>query len=280
MTTEVFRWRPGKWYGVPDEDYHSYAAASNSTLGKLLRSPAHMLWSQNNPSSGSSDAFRLGSAAHVAILEDNFEEIWGRGPDGDRRTKAVRMAWQEAEEKYGGNILRGAQYDACLAMRDAVAEHETSSALLNAPGQSEVSIVWDDEKTGVRCKGRIDRLPDDPSLGIVDLKTTKDASPKAFAKSLWAYGYFRQAAHYLEGLRVLHDRRHAFRFITVESSPPHGVAVYRIDDGSIDAGAAQLDRLLNTYRVCQDNDHYPAYPDEELDISVPAWAFAEIDKEL
>jgi hypothetical protein len=55
--------------------------------------------------------------------------------------------------------------------------------------------------------------------------------------------------------------------------------VYRIDDGSIDAGEMQLQQLLDIYRRCSDAGHWPAYPDEVQDIAIPPWAFPEIDKE-
>ena len=54
---------------VPEADYHKLEYASSSTLGKLIRSPAHLIASREQDDSGRSDAFKLGSAAHSIILE-------------------------------------------------------------------------------------------------------------------------------------------------------------------------------------------------------------------
>ena len=270
----------GIWFDVPEADYHSLTAASNSNLGKILRSPAHLKWDLDNPRASDTPAFRLGSAAHSILLEPHlFQDTYARGPDGDRRTKAVREEWKEKEESFGANyVLTPAQWDAVHHIEQAVGDHTAASRLLYAPGESEVTLIWDDAETGVRCKARIDRLPFDKQMGIGDLKTTKDASPKAFAKSLWAYGYHRQAAHYLNGLAVLDTPRRFFTFAAVEKEPPFGVAVYQIDDGSIDAGAHQIRSLLQIYARCQESGVWPAYPDEIQDIAIPPWAFSEIDR--
>ena len=272
---------PGMYLGVTDREYHSLIAASNSNLGTMNRSAAHLKWSFDNPRTTTTAAFTLGSAAHSAILEPEiFVEEYVMGPEGDKRKKIVKEEWVELEEKYGmGFVLKQSEFLACEGMRDAVMNHQAASDLLYASGDSEVTLIWDDPATGVRCKARIDRLPHDGALGVGDLKTTKDASKRAFAKSLWAYGYHRQAAHYLNGLEVLGYKRHGFTFVAVEKEPPYGVAVYAIDSGSIDAGDHQLKRLLQEYKQCNESGVWPAYPTTTQDIAIPPWAFSELDKE-
>ena len=269
--------------GIEEDVYHSFVAASNSNLSTIkTSSPAHLKWTLDNRSEGPrSDAFKIGSAAHSAILEpDMFEGLWGKAPEKlDRRTRAGKELWADLQEEYGGNILKADHYNAVLGMRDSVYAMSTARALLEAAGEAEVTLVWDDEETGVRCKARVDRLPASSMIGVVDLKTTKDASPKSMAKSVWAYGYYRQSSHYLSGLRHLGDPRDSFRFICVEKEKPFACAVYRIDEGSIDAGEAELKKLLRTYKICSETGFWPAYPDEEIDLAIPPWAFSEIDRE-
>ncbi len=49
-------------------------------------------------------------------------------------------------------------------------------------GMNEVSIVWVDEQTGLKCKARLDRLTVYRGYPFVlDLKTSKDASPSPFS---------------------------------------------------------------------------------------------------
>ena len=272
--------KSGIYYDIAEAEYHALELCSSSYMSKLLKSPAHLRWALDNPDTKRRDAFVMGSAIHSILLEPDLFSQWCRGPEGDRRSAAVKKELAELREEYkDDHILRPEQYDGCLAIRDAVMAHETAKRLLGAEGDSEVTLIWQDEEfPDVTCKARVDRLPIDVGLGVVDLKSTKSAKKRDFEKSLWAYGYFRQASHYLEGLRILGERRLDFRFIAVEKEPPFGINVFRLDEGSIDAGALQIRRLIRTYQSCMESGVWPAYPDEEQDCGIPPWAFSDIDK--
>lgn len=268
---------PGAYLKVPEKMYHSVRAASASNLGHLKRSPAH-LKAEWDAAEKDTPAFRLGRFAHSAILEhDAFHSDYAV-ISGNARTKAYKEEYAELVEEFGPyNVMKEDERETVLRMFDAVMFHATASEYLMQDGDSEVSLLWDDEVTGARCKARIDRLPVDASVGIVDLKTTTDASRVQFAKSLFAYGYHRQAAHYLMGLSRVLSARDRFTFVVVEKTPPYGVAVYEIDSGSLDAGLAEVNRLLALYQRCHARNEWPGYPDIVQDISIPPWAFAAID---
>lgn len=142
---------------------------------------------------------------------------------------------------------------------------------------------------------------------VIDLKTTDDASPEGFSKSIANWRYDVQAAFYLDGLRealrqanqlppvegvaelsaywvdqetgVLcrcrpdfwHGEPKHFAFIAVEKKPPHAVAVYVLDDDSMASGRAQYRANLETLAACKANDNWPGYGDKVQTISVPAW---------
>ena len=267
---------PGIYHGVPFSEYIAHPGVNSSALTELRRSPAHMQ-AYRNREHEFTKAFQIGEAVHRAVLEpDLFLSSYVQGPEGNRTTKAVRDAWNALADEYGAEyVLSPDDYAMCLAMRDSVLASVSGRQLLASPGASEVMIVWQDEGTGLLCKGRIDRLPDE-SVFFVDLKTTTDAHPRAFQKSLWAYGYFRQAAFYSSGLQALGEFRPECAFVAVEKSLPYAVSVMRLDHGAMDAGAHENRILLQRYAECEELGYWPGYTESIQDLALPPWAFSEI----
>ena len=266
---------------VPFGVYTAWDAASNSALGHLQRSPAHLRAYLEEPPADT-EALALGRAVHAAILEPElFARSYVRGVDGDGRTKAVKDARAQLALDYPrATVLRPAEYDTCIRMRDSVHAHGRAAGMLAGDGACELSAVWNDPATGVRCKARFDRHSIDlPGGVIVDVKTTRDASRRAFERSIFAFGYHRQAAMYLEAARVLDVPARHFVLIAIEKEPPYAVAVYRLTEGAIDAGAEQMRALLARYRVCRETGEWPGYPDEVQDIALPPWAWAQAAEE-
>jgi hypothetical protein len=133
--------------------------------------------------------------------------------------------------------------------------------LLYAPGPTEMSILW--RHNDLLCKCRVDKLARGKQTVAVDVKTTADASPAAFAWSVRNYGYDRQAAFYLRGLDAAGIACDGFAFIAVESAPPHAVAVYTIDDADLIEADAELfhpeDGLVVRYAACVNSGEWPGY---------------------
>jgi exodeoxyribonuclease VIII len=108
---------------------------------------------------------------------------------------------------------------------------------------------------------------------IVDLKTTRDASPDGFAKSVAQYRYHVQAAFYSDGYRAAFgEAPRGFVFIAVETEPPYLVAVYVASETMAQRGRIEYQTDLDTFRRCQDADTWPGYSDAPLTIDLPKWA--------
>lgn len=272
---------PGLYPNVPMDVYHRWAAASNSRLSRLHRSPAHLKAYLDEPPKDTA-AQIIGRAVHSAILEpDDFTKRYVAGPEGDRRTKAVKDAWEAAEREYGvGFVLRPSEYTCALKTRDAVYAHAAARPMLRHLEATEQSLVWRDKASGVMCKARFDGITREIEGGvIIDIKTTTDARLRAFERSIYTYGYHRQGAFYLDGaaaqgLAVAH-----YVNIAVEKDPPYAVSVFRLTEGAIDAGRQQLAGLLTTYATCFALNEWPAYPQHVIDAALPAYAWSEIDAE-
>jgi exodeoxyribonuclease VIII len=179
----------------------------------------------------------------------------------------------------GREILAADDYAAVKAMGDAVLTHPAAAKLLGAMTDWELSGLWDCRQTGERSKCRCDAVGDYDGIPIcLDLKTTRDASPKAFERAVWNYHYHTQAAHYVEGLAVLGRPVESFGIVAVEKEPPYAVGVYRILDDVLAVAREEVFRLLALHRECRESGRWPAYSDEVRDIGLPKWAWRELEE--
>lgn len=189
--------------------------------------------------------------------------------------KNVRL-WSDVlaewtENNPGRIVLSPEVWDQLHAMRDAVHNHPAAHALLTSvPGEAEKSVYWIDPTTGVLCRCRPDWWREDNVL--VDVKTTDDASPEGFAKSMANWRYDVQAAFYMDGIEQATGKRpKSFVFIAVEKKPPYAVGVYVLDSASLELGRAQYQHDLRVYAECLANDNWPGYGDKIQTINMPAW---------
>lgn len=267
---------PGLYPNVPMSEYQAWKAVSNSLLGHMQQSPAHLFCARENPRPPT-PAMKLGSAVHAAVLEAaHFGRTYVRMPDGiDRRTKAGKEEYQALIGQYGEDcVLPADEYDRCIEISRAVFAHRGAMALLEQVENTEISGIWTDPLSSVTCKMRIDGLG---KTAVIDLKTTTNASELAFTKTIANFSYHRQGAMYLDGLKALGREVDAYCIIAVEKDPPYGVAVYRLDDGAIAAGRAQYEDLLHKYACCEKLGEWPCYPNFVQTISIPEWAFRQME---
>lgn len=190
--------------------------------------------------------------------------------------------WDEAKAEWLANngqrtVLKPEEWDQLMSMRDAVMAHPIARALLTGrPGKAEQSVYWVDQATGVLCRCRPDFWRDDNL--IVDLKTTEDASPEGFAKSIANWSYDTQDAFYTDGILAATGKPlRAFVFLAVEKSArvvegqPLGVAVYQLDEAGRDLGRAKYREDLGVYAQCVKSGIWPCYGDKLQTISLPQW---------
>jgi exodeoxyribonuclease VIII len=156
------------------------------------------------------------------------------------------------------------------AMRDAAMAHKAAGFFLRKPGRAEVSIYWTDEVTGLLCRCRPDFWTDDNI--VVDLKTTEDASPDEFARSVAKWRYHVQDPFYRDGITAATGKLpRAFVFIATEKSKPHATAVYALTAQDIELGRMEYRKDLNAYAEAMRTDTWPAYAEDVQPLSVPGW---------
>lgn len=260
---------------LSNAEYHSLDAVGKSDLDLIAKSPAHWKYAVREETA----AMKLGSAVHCAVLEPaRFATEYTAAPECDKRTKAGKEAFQEfATAQAGKTVLSAEDAHLCKRMQESVLSHPRASDYLKR-GQAEVSGLWKDDEFNVRCRMRVDWLTDESVL--IDLKTTQDASPDAFAKSCATFRYHVQAAWYLDGYcQASNDLPMGFIFIAVEKTAPYAVALYELDARAIDYGRQLARRDLARYANAREFDVWPAYSDAVQSLSLPAWAtYHEIEE--
>lgn len=259
---------------VPERVYHArvLGMASKSALDLLRHSAAHYrAWVAGEIERKSTKSLHLGKAAHCAVLEpERFARQYVIAPDfGDCRTRANRLErdrWRA--EHPGAIILRNEEGIATMGMIRSLAAHPSVTALLEG-AQTEVTARW--EEGEVPCKARADIDNRELEL-LADVKSTDDARPEAFSRSVWNYGYHRQDDWYRRGWRALGAAVEGLVFIVVEKSPPYAVALYELDDAARLRGRQENDSLLARLAYHVERDEWPGFSQSIEPLSLPRWA--------
>jgi hypothetical protein len=262
---------PSIRHDLTNAEYHSSPAISKSGLDLIRKAPALYRWRRDNPSEPT-PAMRLGTLTHTVVLEpEAFAASATVRPEGiDRRTTAGKLAWAEFEiEAEGKEIITADEMIKLWQIQQAVRNHPSAAKALAGNPTIEQSIFWDHD--GIACRCRPDAVT--ASGVIVDLKTTRDASPDGFAKSIAQYRYHVQAAYYSDGYEAAFGRQpKGFVFIAVETEPPYLVAVYVASEAMVLRGRADYLTDLETFRRCRDTDTWPGYATAPITIDLPKWA--------
>lgn len=263
--------KPGIYTGVPFTEYLEWEAVNNSILWTLkTRSPLHAKTLMENPPQPT-EAFKVGAAFHTLLLEPRkFNLEYAVMPECDRRTKAGKEIYAAFEQSIDGQeILAKDTFQQIYTMTEAIKKQILYR--LVQEGEAEVCIVFKEKKTGILCKVRLDYVHRDRAI-IIDVKSTTDASPFAFSRAVYNYGYYQQCAFYCDAYRAITKDKPAFTFLPVEKSEPFAVAAYEAHEQLIFAGRHSYQQALDRYAECLKTNHWPGYEEKVQIINMPEWA--------
>jgi len=259
----------GVYFDLDEQTYRAATGINISALKNINRSPAHYLAKLTEVRPEPTPALVFGTLLHRAALEPKkLAGSFAVKPEGMSFVSKEGKAWRDAQTL---PIITEEQHIALSGAAASVAAHPAAAAIL-ADAKREVSVfrrITRSNPEGLLLKGRLDIVATDShgSTTIADIKTTEDASPEAFSKTIAQYGYAQQAAHYLDLLGATH-----FVFIAVEKTAPYAVGVYCLDPASVAMGRERNLRNLDLLEACQSSGHWPAYSSDIETISLPAWA--------
>ena len=264
---------------VSDEDYHSGPGVSASGLCDFLRSPAHYKHSRSHPKR--TPAMDFGTQVHEYILQPErfnwryaIEPANIIGPKNKNPAKALWDAFKARCEDEGRQPLDKATHESIFNIACAVTSH-TSAALMLENSVKELAAYTTDPATGFVMKAKADiAMP----WGVADLKTTEDARPSSFVRTISAFHYHVKAAWYLRVFNsMLEEKMDAFVWIAVEKAAPHGVACYAASQRMLEKGDEIGQSALARMLQCQTENYWPAYSEEIEPIELPEYAYKGAD---
>ena len=276
--------------GIDAEQYHRTLGLTKSGLMALRKSPAHFWQWMTSPPDPSTQAMMLGTATHTLVFEpEKWEnEIVVIPEDAPKKPTAAQINAKEPSEKGQASIkwwndfyeknknkttITHDQYLRARGMADAVMACEEIVPYLKHPSaKAELSIVGNELVNGmsIACKGRCDLITMDGTI-IVDLKTTQDSSSEKFSKNFMSLGYWMQAAHYIKVARLAGLPIQRFIFIAVESEAPYSVALYELDDTSLQKAFEIRQKLLERLANCIATGKYPSHSKGINSLTLPYW---------
>lgn len=248
--------KPGAWLGIPAEEYHAAAAVNNSTLKRILDSPAHM-----QAPRADSPALLKGRLYHeLALTPRKFKKNWAVFEGAARRGKA----WEEFQAEHAGKEFCTVKEHGEAKGIAKAARRAFKDEYLSGQGANEVTLVWEEEIDGMplKFKCRLDRLETGVDGGrILDLKGTGGSCTKeAFAREAAKYRYEMQVAWYLRGVEMALGWNlcaHEFVFLVVEKTEPHICADYYLSADAVHHGRMAMDHALRKYVECSRANHWP-----------------------
>jgi hypothetical protein len=255
---------------LPDDAYHSLPELSSSQAKALLESPARFNYWRNKRRP-EKKAYDVGHAVHAKVLGVGMGiEVL----DFDNyRTKASQ---EERDAAYADGLtpMLRKEMQPIEDMAESVLKHPTAAALLSQPGNSEVSVLSTDPNTGVPVRARFDYLPypRTPRAIALDLKTTDDASPASFVKSIVEYGYDVSQEWYRDTYRWATGEEVEFAFVVVEKRPPYLVAHYRLPEQFVAMGSRKANEARVQYAEFTASGVWPGYSPEIEPLEPPMWA--------
>lgn len=282
---------PGRYDDLPEVDYHAdvvVGGSLSSTGARTLatKCPAKYLHDRDH-GRADTEAFEFGRAYHAVLLGSGTEIVevhaktW-RGKDAAAAAAEARAA--------GAVPLLSADVERIAEMVAVMRADPDAGPLLARPGRAEASYFARDEKTGVMRRARVDFEPTDIAPGarrvLVDAKTTRDAHPVAFAKSMGDFGYHQQGPWYEDVVSAAEPDDlppPTFVLLAQEKTPPFLVLVATPDEEAA-AWGRELNRLaLDVYARCSATGHWPSYdrgPRGVAPLSLPGWRVATYEAAL
>ena len=260
-------------YNQADLSYRKEPGVNQSSLKKILKSPAHYqaaLKEKFLPS----PAMEIGTAAHCLILDGPtaFENSYVLQPDDVKLTTKAGKEWKAAQGRK--KVLKDDGKDKMwssihgMAEQLATLEHYSITDDAEYIKRNEVSIYWD--WFGVRCKARLDSVLVEQGI-VLDLKTTQSVEPEQFGKKVVGLGYDFQAAYYTKAAELAYGKPFRFIFAAVERVAPFDVQLFEVTPDMMAEGMAMCEDALQLYKQSTESGIWDRPQIMQHKLEYPRW---------
>ncbi len=275
----------GAYQGIPSDVYHASAGLSRSEIVMVAtRSVQHMYTQREERQKGATKdtpELLFGRALHSAFLEPEiFGQAYAVMPKFDRRTKIGKenhAIW--LGEHPSKTALTENQFQRISQMCGSLGRHKVLSQIVKQC-KTETSYYAYNKESGALFKGRADIsgvYVDDQGRDlpiIVDLKSTIDASPSAFRRSVVKYFYDAQAYFYLNVVsKATGIDYKTYAIAAVEKEPPFGCALYYFGEADLEVGGQIIEAGLKKYQATHKEEQTTSYPQGLQLLGLPAYGF-------
>lgn len=207
---------PGIYKDIPAEVYFSWDAESSTFIKAFASNPYKAKF---QPFKGTKYS-EMGHSCHSLSLEGKTPELY---------------------------------LDIAQDVDKSLRSHPVAKQILNR-GCNELSLVWIDPGTGLKCKARLD----DYYEGVPsDLKTSNDIT--WFHRDIYKMNYHLQAGHYSNGLIANGLPVDYFCFLAAQTSKPFPVRTGFINPEKLQYARLEVERLLVLIKECKERNHWPNF---------------------
>lgn len=220
----------------------------------------------------------LGSAWHD-IKEDTWD-VWREGKvlvpdryvrsDGTMSTARAARLWHDNQIAEGFEVVSQQSLDTLAKMEERF-NMNTQAVLFNDPlgGHVEREVAIRFEQNNVKQRVRPDILS---NFRLGDYKTTRDPNPlKSFYRAVRRYRYDLSAVMYQRGCELAGIAEGPMVFIVTSTVGDCQTQVIELHSSVIERAEAEYDHLINTLRLCRENNCWTPEGYGEIGIVGTPW---------
>jgi len=259
-------------YNQPEFDYRRAEGVNQSSLKKILESPAHYqaaLKFRLIPT----PAMEMGTALHALCLdgEEAFNGTYIKKPEDIKLNTKEGKEWKASVGRK--KVLTTGGKDDPWNSVQGMAKSLRHLAWFDSSQEdyikyNEVSVYWEDRN--VKCKARLDRVMVDEGL-VLDLKTTDSVDPETFMKKVVNLGYDFQAAYYTRAAMEAFGKPFRFIFVAVERKAPFTVDLFEVSPDMMHESFYKVEKSLDLYAKCSDSGEWPNREPVIRRLDYPGW---------
>lgn len=176
------------------DDYYKVTAISASLAKEALKSKYDAYLMLNKIQEKESPSLRFGTLTHLVLLEHGrFLKETVVAPEFNKRSKIGKEFLADFEKENAGKIIVSAkEMDQLFEIREKAFRNEKFSYLFEtAKKEEEVYFLGENPKSSFKSK-----LDLSNKFMVLDIKTTPDASLKAFSRDFFNFNYDVQLRFY------------------------------------------------------------------------------------
>lgn len=242
-------------------------------LKQFALSAAHYLHSCQGGDGADRLALRMGAGVHAGLFEDR--------PLICYRARRAGKEWEAFKRDHAAAravILNEREMSIAQGIIGSIRRHPRAMELLFGGSELADQAILEHTFSFKYLERECRATPDSfvPSVRVLDLKSTRSAEPRAFARDAIRRHYHAQLAFYEEGLvQAFGQRPRESYVVAVENVPPYPVVVWRLPDATRAAGAKLVRAWFEQLLVAEQSGAYPGYVEADLELAIPEYMQAE-----